>query len=631
VRVLCGQCGHVNRLDEDYAEPTVACANCGCVISVPGLPDAPAEDLPAEPAGGGQEPEELGFAEQARQAGGRSLTVTCTHCGKTVTVSARVAGKKARCKNCDHPLEIPYPDDLEDFELPQLYRGPDAHENGLELVPPAADLPELHAPSDSIAEAGAEFDLMAEPELALMAAAAAREEAAARAGDPTASLASYDPAAPLAALDREYEPEESAPPPPEGADELVSAVQDFHGGKPAAARARRRQAGGSRAVQWLLLLAIGGAAIALPLAVVIPILTMDEPKEDDLAAVINNDRPGPAPATRGTGGAAVTPDTRASTQTRPSPKPAPGPKSPACKILAAEPGAFGTGGYFPAPPRSVYWRLKARISAGAEPLRLKTYGQSVRLVFDSERFNSLGVPAAGLEGLFPVRARQATVALKPGESQEVTFLFEVPMDLTKGGLFVRSMPYQDILLPAPRPPGPEVLSGTWQEVAPRSLKPVLRHPVMAAVQAAPDQRLMVSASPEGIDVAIPVAAVAGVGKPVGPGLYETALRHGNDVLEGAVLRFVEGGHRAILYLAEGPFHQLTYVNPKIEAPATRPVLVEPVKPARQPVKRPVTVIAPMGPGIHKVPDHEDPPDFDPNAKPRERDPTKLPTGPSIFD
>jgi DNA-directed RNA polymerase subunit RPC12/RpoP len=135
--VLCGQCGQVNELDEGYREPTVACSRCGHVIAVAAFAQEapPAEQQPAHDAAA----EEPGFAEQARQSNGRKITITCANCGKTVSVSARVAGRNARCKGCDFPIVIPYPDDLEQFELPKLQQGEADHEDGLELVAPPVE------------------------------------------------------------------------------------------------------------------------------------------------------------------------------------------------------------------------------------------------------------------------------------------------------------------------------------------------------------------------------------------------------------------------------------------------------------------------------------------------------------
>ena len=615
MRVLCGQCGYVNELDEDSAETTVACARCGRELPLASMtgekaPAPPAEEVELEEG-------ELGFAEQARQAEGRKITITCAHCGRTATVSARIAGKKARCKGCNRPIEIPFPDDLEDFELPRLYRHAEERETGLELAPPE-EVHQTAAPLESIAET----------EVSLEIAPVDHDGDEAR-----EKVAGYDPAAPLAAMDRAPVAAATEPPAvaeaPQQTGELVSALQDFQGARPEAARARRRRAGGSPAVQWLLILGIGAAAVALPLAVVIPALTMGDPNEDDLAAVIDHDAPD-ANHTR-VGGPGVLPPTTRRVGTRPGPKPAPVavPPEPKCEVLSAVPMAFATGGHFPASPRSLYWRITVRVTAGDEPVGFRTHGKDVRLTFGEERFDSLGEPDGGT-GLFPQPSRKSTVALKPRQGREVTFLFEIPDSRREGGLFIRRVGYRDLVLPPAAPPAAAALVGTWQEAPPRHLKPMLRDPVMAAIQAAPAQHLRVGPGPEGIRLGIPEARVMGTGRAVAPGLYELALDRDEQTLEGGMLRFVEGGRRAILYLADEPYHQITYINPSIQPPAAKPLGKPATPPPPSPGTSRPTGPRPFEPGIHHVGEHEDPP-FERKPRPRKTRPGELPSGPSIFD
>jgi DNA-directed RNA polymerase subunit RPC12/RpoP len=607
MRVLCGQCGQLNELEDDYAEATVTCARCGHVVPVPrmangqaGEPGEAPADRPAEAAGQTEEP---GFAEQARQSPARKIPVTCPHCGKTVHVSARVAGRKGRCKECDHPLDIPYPDDLEEFELPALYKGDAEHETGLDLVPP----PEAAEPAVERSQREVEpaIDLAPQPDLS-----------PGPVEHDLAELAALHPAADLAALDRELS--RVQPVRSEGTGQLASAVQDFHEEKHAA---RPREAKGPRRLRWLLLLLAAAAVVVLPLSVVVPLLTRDDPNSD-LAGRPPGGEPNTAPVRP-----IVTPaTTQAATRSQPAPKP----RTPTCEVLAAASAPFLADGYFPAPARSLYWRIAARISAGKEPISFQTFGNDVRLVFGNERFASLGEPA-GNSGIFPARSRRSTVSLQAHEARKVTFLFEVPVELFRGRFFIRGVTYEDIALPVPREPlAVSGLAGTYKEAAPRNLKPMLRDPVMAAIQATPRQRLVVSPEAEGIRVTLPAARVTGAGKQVAPGLFRMPLKHRQHSLDASV-RFVEGGRRAILYLADRPFHQLTYVNAKARAPRPRPkpkpkpAPVAKVDPrAKKPTPRPV-----VGPGVGSR--WDDSHGYDPNAR---RDPNEkivLPTGPSIFD
>ena len=585
MRVLCGQCGQAHDVDDDYDQPTVACSKCGHAIPISRTADGQPH---ADPAGMG---EELGFAEQARQSTARKIPVTCPNCGKTVSVSARVAGRKARCKGCDQPLEIPYPDDLEEFEIPSLYQGDAEVETGLELIAPHQEQPEVAGPRREVESA---VDLVPQPDLAPEPGA----------HDALAELASLNPAADLASLKTNLDFAQATAAPTQGTTgQLASAVQSFQEGKPAA---RAGQANRPRTARWLLLALLGGAALALPLAVVIPLLMTDDA---NLPGDPIDDGKNPAPRL------VVTPTTKTvGSRSRPSSRPASSPQ-PSCKILAAVGAPFLARGYLPAGARSMYWRIAANVSAGKKPLQFKTHGADVGLLFGTKRFDSLGVPARG-GGILPVRARKTSVSLGKQEARKLTFLFEVPLGLARGQLHIRGLAPQNVVLPAPQEPlAAAKLAGTYEETAPRNLKPLLRDPVMAAIQAAPHQKLVVSSHAGGIQVTIPQARVRGEGKQVAPGLFQTPLKREDHTLLASV-RFVEGGRMAILYLADSPFHQLTYVNPKVPASAAR----------RRP--RP-TEIKPL-PAAETI--WDDSHGFDPNAEP---DPNEklgpLPTGPSIFD
>ena len=115
---------------------------------------------------------------------------------------------------------------------------------------------------------------------------------------------------------------------------------------------------------------------------------------------------------------------------------------------------------------------------------------------------------------------------------------------------------------AEQPPSPGAskqadLAGSYKEKPPRNLKPLLRHPVMAAIQSAPRHRIVVRRSKEGFVVSIPEAAVEGKAKSLGGGLYKAVLKRSADALD-CKLRLINGGRGLILYLSDAPFHQVTY-------------------------------------------------------------------------
>lgn len=604
VRVLCGQCRQVHDLDDDFREATAECAACGHIIPVPRFDS----DQPPPPKTGefleiilGDEPE-MGFAEQARSAGERKIPVTCPDCGKTVQVGARAAGKRARCKTCNHPLQIPWPDDLEEFKLPGPHRVDEASEAKLDVLAGSGKLAELAR--------------------ALEATAHALEATAQEATAPDAPVELL--AQPLIIPGQEIPGQVPAPAQPEQAGELLTAVKGFRDSM----AARRRRHMGRRGWRAVLLLA-AVAAIGVPLAVVIPILRRPPQGDGGRGASAGTTQPGagtrvaigrPSPTTDRAGPATAS-------ETHPVPPTA------ACQVavVAVDSQPFASGGYFAAPPGWTYWHVTADVTAGARPLRFSAAGGDVSLIAAQQRYPSLGTPDSG-NGPIPIRASRGTIALEPGQARRVTFLFEVPQQTPGGRL---SIQHQAEAAAAPPPaqgdPSPEALAGTYVELAPRNLKPLLADPVMAAIQAAPDQQLIIAPDAQGIRISLPQALVGGTAQRIGPGLFQAVLRRDEHVLKCA-LRVVDDGRRLVLYLADGPFHQLTFITTKPPPPpatASAPASGSPTAPATRPTRsRPASRPAgpDFGPGMF-----EETPSYDPNAKPKPGEKLKLPTGRSIFD
>jgi hypothetical protein len=307
---------------------------------------------------------------------------------------------------------------------------------------------------------------------------------------------------------------------------------------------------------------------------------------------------------------------------------------PTCKAIDTLTTVFAADGYFPAPPNGIYVKVVAAVSAGSEPLRFRNHGDDAVLTIDGRSHPSLGSPADGMRGL-PVLSRKGTVDVPAGGSRETALLFLVPRESSSGELSIRgagraalTLPGKPLDLPANR------LLGAYREAAPRNLRPLLRDPVMAAVQSAPKHRLVIAEARTGLRVAIPAAAVSGSARRVAPGLFRAPLRRGGHVLD-CTLRFLGGGQSLLLYLADRPFHQLTYERTSAAAlarPATsRPGGADrPGKRRPKGPRRPRRPKRPTGPGLG--PDRVgEAPGYDPNARPNPKREKPLPTGPSIFD
>ncbi|MDY6914195.1 MAG: hypothetical protein SVT52_07060 [Planctomycetota bacterium] len=242
------------------------------------------------------------------------------------------------------------------------------------------------------------------------------------------------------------------------------------------------------------------------------------------------------------------------------------------KILSTVAEAFATGNIFPAGPGRLYWKLTVEIKAGARPLRFRNYGEDVLLMVHGQRILSLGAP--GGDGFLPTRSEKRTITLGRGESTRRTFLFELPQFVRNGELRIRDTAAVKVgPVSLPKLADAPVLEGEFNEIQPRYLKPMLRNPVMAAIQAAFGHSLIIrrrKASPAelaegkqggGLDVSIPAAMVTGQARSVGGGLYEAVLYHGQKSLN-CKIRLVDSAQRLVLYLSDRPFHQLSYVRKK---------------------------------------------------------------------
>ena len=674
LNLKCGQCGHINELPANWSQPVAFCVMCGHKILVPLREDSPADVVEVEDLSG---QDNVGFAEQARNSEGRKVSITCSQCGKTVTISARVAGRKARCKVCDAPMDIPYPDDLEHPELPRPRN--DAKETGLDLVAPGEMSASRRAsvPPD---DRESMLDLLPEPiqqasddegtheplpviiPLSQQAAPARPQRLPHRRHANGARLAPQavpDPAAEapadieaqsrsllqtlsnLAGLTEALPPESQIPSPEAG--QLASAVKDFQAGREAVL-ARRSRAARVRSMIYLAVAAVLCSAM-IGLAVMLWPIIFPEPR-DFRDITYNTPRPGPAarPATP-TGGKQVsgvkptTGPTVASGTPGPAGKantsPQPAQQQPRCDVVALVTTTLGPGGYYPAALGSIYWKMTAEIRAGTDPIAFRAMGKDVQLVFAGKAVDSLGIaedsPAG--DGPLPRRSRQETISIGPGQSRKVTLLFEVPVWISEGELVIGKLRWPFRTKSAVEPIAPASLAGTFVEVAPRNLQPMLADPVMSAIQSAGQQQLAIRPNGSGLEVEIPQAHVYGLAKPAGLDVYGVGLAYGEYKL-AANLRFVDGGRTAILYLADKPFHQITYINQSASSPPkpADPATSSPAE-SSPAASQPTTAEKPADTATPEDATRRRPPRTVTMPKgPPDRDKaTDLPRGKSIFD
>ncbi len=234
---------------------------------------------------------------------------------------------------------------------------------------------------------------------------------------------------------------------------------------------------------------------------------------------------------------------------------------PAMKVLSAKWSVFAAGGYIPARPGRLYYKLPVEIRAGDKPIIFDGNGAEARLTAGEDSFASLGLaddPADARKLPQPQLPKPGPVHVRPGEQKTITFLFDLPGNLRQARLRVGDFePVAMTLLPPPKP-GQELV-GRYVELPPRNCRPLLNGPVMAAVQAQPNHILDVrykNGEPGTLAIAIPAAGVTGRGHLIGDDMYGLTLRADRKILL-CQLRQIDS-ERVILYLSDQPMHQITY-------------------------------------------------------------------------
>lgn len=110
----CASCGTALKLREGYVKTLkeFKCLRCGAPIPLPGAA-ASADDaaastrhIPMRPILPGGTPSPAAAATSTSTGGG-TISVTCSGCGRTMTLRAELAGKKVRCKQCQAVTLVP--------------------------------------------------------------------------------------------------------------------------------------------------------------------------------------------------------------------------------------------------------------------------------------------------------------------------------------------------------------------------------------------------------------------------------------------------------------------------------------------------------------------------------------------
>jgi DNA-directed RNA polymerase subunit RPC12/RpoP len=226
---------------------------------------------------------------------------------------------------------------------------------------------------------------------------------------------------------------------------------------------------------------------------------------------------------------------------------------PKLKVDSVSTGLFAVDGYCPAPPDQVYAKITVTVTAGGEKLPFTSDGPV--LSDGGKKYSSLGAVTG--KSVVPVLSVKQSYVIDPGAARTMTLLFAVPSATAHASLSVPPA-VTTVDLPSPAkalPPG--AIVGTYAEKPPRNLQPLLRNPVMAALQGTANQTLDVRQGKDSFDVSIPAAGVSGAAKATGPNVYQGQLNFQGQSLPCS-LRLADEGKLLVLYLSEEPFHQMTY-------------------------------------------------------------------------
>jgi hypothetical protein len=215
----------------------------------------------------------------------------------------------------------------------------------------------------------------------------------------------------------------------------------------------------------------------------------------------------------------------------------------------------------------MYCVLGVQLQAGGVPISIHT--DNIQLKVRGRSYPSIGLPVT--KSALPHRAQPATLSLPAGTSKTWQLLFEVPEILGFAEVTAGSLPAMRIKL-RPFPASKGKTTGSFTEVLPRRLKPLLSDPIMAAIQQSPGGLLSISKDGDKYQLRLPQAGVASKPFTITGGEAIVTLVRGQQVLV-ATLRYVPPqGHLLILSLDKTPLHQLVFRRMDIRVvPGAKPV------------------------------------------------------------
>jgi ribosomal protein S27E len=262
--------------------------------------------------------------------------------------------------------------------------------------------------------------------------------------------------------------------------------------------------------------------------------------------------------------------------------------------VKAERSLFALEGYGAAPLGREFWRVTVQIEAEGGSVTIN--GQDIALTCGSYTGTFRGI----YDRRRPFELDDARLSISEGMSRVVTFVFEMPSMAVGPEITVHIGDMDPVKLETPSSlTSEDDLGGTYYEVPPRNLRPILADPVMKTLQTQMPGEIILTPDGARYTLAFPGCDVTGVALLAAEGMYRTSLTLGDD----SILAFLRqaGPDRLVLYLADAPFHQITFargeavndlaaipqgVVPMNETPEQTPVVPPAMSPPHGPTVQP---------------------------------------------
>jgi DNA-directed RNA polymerase subunit RPC12/RpoP len=567
LNILCGQCGQLSVTDDPSGKGHVRCEHCGHEIrhSSSARNDQPVFDT----VDVGSEVE--GFAEVMRASLARKIHVSCGSCGRGLKVSLRMAGRKATCPACGNRVRLPFAGQESERLLNELIA-----ERSPETVAPKTDIPAEVPAVEEPAKVAAET-----PELVELAMYVEDDEAALDIDIPEDS--DFLNQSPSEMDGREMLALNEAI----SAFTLPGGLAESHD-LPALQKVvkKRRLEAQEGPPERKIPVLMGIAAILLIGVGIWMGLTFFGGDGSEPPPRLSQNTGNTTP----NGGNGATKPPNQTPKTRPVIIPKPVKVKAVCKAVTCWTDSFAGSGFFPAAPGQVFCVITVQVTAGDDKLELDNHGDAARLTIATESYRSLGEP---VKSILPLLPRKKHLSIPPRGSRTITMLFDLPQkalgttasqaDLSLGKIapVKIDMGSQEHMRPVKA-----IADGStpYTEIAPRNTKPLLSDPVMSVIQSMIPQKLSLRPGPDdSVNLTLGSGKVTGRARQDDRGLYVTKLTYKGDTLQ-CLLRFTHGGNKAILYLSEEPFHQLTFTrngwsnSGPIVVPQSQTVIPKPVRP-----------------------------------------------------